>query len=56
MSWQEIGVVVIVGGAVAFLVLRVAGRRRRKKPAQTFVPLTSLKNRREDPPDDPQCH
>ena len=56
MSGQEIGVVLVVGAAVAFLVLRVVGRRRRQKPAQTFVPLTSLKNRREGPPDRPACH
>ena len=56
MSWQEIGVALIVAGAVAFLVLRVTGRRRRQKPAQTFVPLSSLKNRREGPPDETGCH
>ena len=56
MTWQEVGVAVIVGSAVAFLVLRITGRRRRQKPAQTFVPLASLKHRRDDPPDGPGCH
>jgi uncharacterized membrane-anchored protein YhcB (DUF1043 family) len=56
MSWQEMGVALIVGGAVAFLVLRVAGRRRRRKPAQTFVPLTSVKHRRNEPRGDSGCH
>ena len=56
MSWQEMGVALIVGGAVAFLVLRVAGRRRRQKPAETFVPLTSLKKRGDPPPEGPGCH
>lgn len=56
MSWQEIGVVLIVGGAVAFLVLRVTGRRRKQKPAGTFVPLASIKHRRKDRPDDSGCH
>jgi hypothetical protein len=56
MSWQEVGVAIIVGGAVAFLVLRVVGRRRRQKPAQTFVPLASVRHRRDDPSDDRGCH
>jgi hypothetical protein len=56
MTWQEVGVVAIVGGAVAFLVLRALGRRRRGKPAQTFVPLASIKHRRDDPPSGPECH
>ena len=44
MSWQSIAVLIVVLGAIAFLVARVAGvRLRRNRPAQTFVPLSSLK-------------
>lgn len=57
MNWQEIGVAIVVAGAVAFLVSRVIGRRRREKPAQTFVPLSSIRTRREPPAGDgPGCH
>jgi hypothetical protein len=44
MSWQSLAVLIVVLGAIAFLVARVAGvRLRRNRPAQTFVPLSSLK-------------
>jgi hypothetical protein len=44
VSWQSIAVVLVVAAAVAFLVARAVGIRvRRKRPAQTFVPLSSLK-------------
>ena len=44
MSWQSIAVLLVVLTAVGFLVARVAGfRLRRNRPAQTFVPLSSLK-------------
>jgi uncharacterized membrane-anchored protein YhcB (DUF1043 family) len=56
MTWQEAGVVLIVGAAVAFLVRRLVGRRRQQKPAQTFVPIASIKHRRDDPPGGPGCH
>jgi hypothetical protein len=44
MSWQTLAVVIVVAAAVAFLVARAVGvRLRRNRPAQTFVPLSSLK-------------
>ena len=44
MSWQSVAVLLVVLGAIAFLVARVAGvRLKRNRPAQTFVPLSSLK-------------
>jgi hypothetical protein len=57
MDWQTIAVALIVCGAVAFLLRRVVGRRRRQASAQSFVPLSSLKKRFTAPPDDrPSCH
>jgi hypothetical protein len=56
MSWQEIAVAVIVAGAVAFLLRRFIGRRRPGTPAETFVPLSSLKSHQDDRPDKPDCH
>jgi hypothetical protein len=52
-------VLIVVMSAVAFLVGRnVTLRRRQKRPAQTFIPLSSL--RRPAAPshsdDDPGCH
>ena len=60
MGWQDVGVWIIVAAALAFLIGRnVNLRRRRKQPAQTFIPLSSLK-RTPSPstPDDegPACH
>ncbi len=49
---QEIGVAVIVLGAVAFLVRHFFGGRRKPKKATTFVPLSKLKQK---PPTD-HCH
>jgi uncharacterized protein YqfA (UPF0365 family) len=44
MSWQSLAVVIVVAAAVFFLIARVVGvRLRRNRPAQTFVPLSSLK-------------
>ena len=44
MGWQDIAVWVVVGSAVLFLVGRnVNLRKRRTKPAETFIPLSSLK-------------
>ena len=44
MSWQTIAVVLVVAGAILFLMVRALGvRLRRDRPAQTFVPLSSLK-------------
>ncbi len=59
MGWQDVGVLIVVMSAVAFLVGRnVNLRRRQKKPAQTFIPLSSLK--RPSTPthasDDRACH
>ena len=44
---QDVGVVVIVGGAVAYLARKLfgVGPRRRKTPP-SFVPLSDLKRRR----------
>jgi uncharacterized membrane protein YdjX (TVP38/TMEM64 family) len=57
MGWQEASVAVIVGGAVAFLIRRAVGRRSAKrKPAQTFVPLASVKRAKDRPDADRGCH
>ena len=48
---QEIGVAVIVLGAVAFLARKFFGGQRKPKQAVTFVPLAKLKKK----PDD-HCH
>ena len=46
MEWQTASVVAIVAGAVYFLAQRMfVTRRRRKQPAQTFVPLSSVRRR-----------
>jgi hypothetical protein len=58
MGWQDGAVFVVVAGAIFFLVGRnLTFRRRRHKPVETFVPLTSLKKappRTE--PEEPSCH
>ena len=51
MSLQDVGVFVIVAGAVAFLVRRILPRR--STPAQSFVPLASITRRRDR---DGNCH
>jgi len=57
MAWQELSVAVIVASAVAFLIGRAVGRRRQKrKPAQTFVPLASLKRSKTHSDAGPRCH
>ena len=44
LDWQGIAVIVVVGLAVAFLVLRFTGFRWRKQPpAQSYVSMSSLK-------------
>lgn len=44
MSWQEVGVVVVVAGAVYYLARKLFGLGvRRKKAPPTFIPLESLK-------------
>ncbi|MDP3720586.1 MAG: hypothetical protein Q8T13_22715 [Acidobacteriota bacterium] len=48
---QEIGVAVIVLGAVAFLVRHFFGGPGKPKAATTFIPLGKLKQK---PPND--CH
>lgn len=46
MGWQDAVVFLIVLGAVLFLVRRAVGKRiRRSRPAQTFIPLASVKKR-----------
>lgn len=49
---QDIGVAVIVLGAVAFLVRHFCGGRRKPKQATTFVPLSKLKQK----PPNHHCH
>jgi hypothetical protein len=44
--WQEVGVVVIVGGAVAYLARKLFGAAPRRKTPPSFVPLSQLKRRR----------
>ena len=60
MGWQDIGVWIIVASALIFLISRnVNLRRRRRQPAQTFIPLSSLKRAPSPPPqsdDGPACH
>jgi hypothetical protein len=51
MGWQDVGVLVIVTSAVAFLVRRLVPGRA--EGAQTFVPLGQIKTRREH---DQNCH
>jgi len=51
MNWQDLGVLVIVSGAVLFLVRRVFPSR--PKAAETFVPLGAIKHRREH---EKSCH
>lgn len=46
--WQEVGVVLVVGGAIVYLVRKIFGRPR--KGTSTFVPLAKVKRRDED------CH
>jgi hypothetical protein len=59
VGWQDVAVWIVVGGAVLFLIGRNLNfRKRRKKPAETFIPLSSLK-KPAPPPDsgrDAQCH
>jgi hypothetical protein len=55
MTWQDVAVFIVVAGAVLFLVGRnVNLRRRRGRPAETFVPLTTLKKSVNKP--DGNCH
>ena len=44
--WQEAGVVVVVGAAVAYLARKLFGTVPRRKAPTTFVPLSQLKRRR----------
>lgn len=58
MGWQEIAVALVIAGAVLFLLDRVVGlRRRRKRTAQSFVPLSQLrKTARGTAEEKPPCH
>jgi hypothetical protein len=57
MGWQEIAVALVIAVAVLFLLDRVVGlRRRRKRPAQSFVPLAQLKKTMRGTDDKPPCH
>jgi hypothetical protein len=54
MTWQDVAVFIVVAAAVLFLIGRNFNlRRRRSRPAETFVPLTSLKKNK---PTDGGCH
>jgi hypothetical protein len=53
MTWQDTGVVLIVAAAVAFLVRRVFPGRGAREGTETFVPVASIKHRREH---DKGCH
>ena len=44
--WQEAGVAVIVGGALAYLARKLFASAPRKKAPTSFVPLSDLKRRR----------
>jgi hypothetical protein len=44
--WQEAGVVLVVGGAVAYLARKLLSIGPRKKPRASFVPLSQVKRRR----------
>lgn len=56
MGWQDLAVVAVVAGALFYLVSRfVTIRRRRRQPAQTFVPIGQLR-KRSAPRDDGACH
>jgi hypothetical protein len=55
MTWQDIAVFIVVAGAVLYLVGRnVNLRRRRSRPAETFIPLTTLK--KSPAKSDEHCH
>ncbi len=57
MGVQDVAVILIVCGAVLFLLRRVVGRRRKTTSAQSFVPLSSLrKPPAPDTDDGPGCH
>jgi hypothetical protein len=43
---QDVGVVVIVGGAVAYLARKLFGVGPKRKTPPSFVPLSDLKRRR----------
>jgi hypothetical protein len=57
MTWQDIAVFIVVAAAVLFLIGRnVNLRRRRGRPAETFVPLTALKKSATAPKSDDTLH
>jgi hypothetical protein len=44
--WQEAGVVLVVGAAVAYLARKLFSIGPRRKPPTSFVPLSQVKRRR----------
>jgi hypothetical protein len=44
MMWQHIGVVLIVGAAVAYVARKFLPRRSNNTAAVTFVPLSQIKS------------
>jgi len=49
---QDAGVAIVVLAALAFLARHFFGGREKPKTATTFVPLSQLKKK----PNDPSCH
>lgn len=50
MTWQEAGVVLVVGGAIVYIVRKfLLPAKPAKKP--TFIPLSQLKSRPKSKPD-----
>jgi hypothetical protein len=57
MTWQDVAVFIVVAGAVLFLMGRnINLRRRRGRPAETFIPLTALKRSAPPPKSEEDCH
>ena len=51
MTWQDGGVVLIVGAAIAYVVRKFVIRRKPAGTAVTFVPIQQLKSRSRAKPD-----
>lgn len=57
MGWQDFAVMAVVAGALFYLVSRfVTIRRRRRQPAQTFVPLAQLRQKPAPRDESGSCH
>lgn len=51
MSWQEVGVIVVVGAAVAYLVRKFMLPPKRGAKPVTFISIQQLKSRSKTKPD-----